>query len=150
MFYHSIPFNNIPLVIDQHNLTAKTVNAYIVYDLENCSKLLFRNFIFKHYLFCATNIGKNSDKVLVMALLEMLQFLMLIIVHRSSEEKFSINFSEAKTGFCLSLHYNGDNSYFFDNGKRQIIKMSNKFDSEKCQVTKNIFKRKCVYFFSRL
>ena len=66
------------------------------------------------------------------------------------EEKFSINFSEAKTGFCLSLHYNGDNSYFFDNGKRQIVKMSNKFDSEKCQVTKNIFKRKCVYFFSRL
>ena len=33
------------------------------------------------------------------------------------EEKFSINFSEAKTGFCLSLHYNGDNSYFLIMGK---------------------------------
>ena len=30
----------------------------------------------------------------------------------SSEKKFSINFSKAKTKLCLSLHYNGDNSYF--------------------------------------
>ena len=26
------------------------------------------------------------------------------------EKKFGINFSKAKTRFCLSLHYNGDNS----------------------------------------
>ena len=35
----------------------------------------------------------------------------------SSEKKFSINFSKANTKFCLSLHYNADNSYVFDNGK---------------------------------
>ena len=31
----------------------------------------------------------------------------------AAENKFSINFTEAKTKFCLSLHYNGGNSYFF-------------------------------------
>ena len=34
-----------------------------------------------------------------------------------SETKFSINFSKAKTKFGLSLHYKGDNSYLFVNGK---------------------------------
>ena len=31
----------------------------------------------------------------------------------SPEKKFSINFSEANTKVCLSLHYNADNSYLF-------------------------------------
>ena len=34
--------------------------------------------------------------------------------------KFTINFSKAKTKFCLSLHYNGDNSYLFVNGKEPL------------------------------
>ena len=33
------------------------------------------------------------------------------------KKKFSINFTKANTKFCLSLHYNGDNSYLFVNGK---------------------------------
>ena len=42
---------------------------------------------------------------------------------------FSINFSKAKTKFCLSLHDYGDNSDLFFNGKgsissKQIIKLS--------------------------
>ena len=35
----------------------------------------------------------------------------------SAEKIFSINFSKATTKFCLSLHYNDDNSYLFVNGK---------------------------------
>ena len=31
----------------------------------------------------------------------------------SSEKRFSINFSTANTKFCLSFHYNSDNSYLF-------------------------------------
>ena len=31
----------------------------------------------------------------------------------SAEKTFCINFSKASLKFCLSLHYNGDNSYFF-------------------------------------
>ena len=33
------------------------------------------------------------------------------------EKNFSINFSKARSKFCFSLHYNGDNKYLFLNGK---------------------------------
>ena len=33
------------------------------------------------------------------------------------KKKFEINFSKANTKFCLSLHYNPDNSYLFVNNK---------------------------------
>ena len=36
------------------------------------------------------------------------------------EKKFSINFSKANKKFCLSLHYNADNSYFFVNEKKSL------------------------------
>ena len=31
----------------------------------------------------------------------------------AAEKKFGINFSKAKTNFCLSMHYNGDNDCMF-------------------------------------
>ena len=31
---------------------------------------------------------------------------------------YSINFTKADTTFCLSLHYNGGNSYMFVNGTK--------------------------------
>ena len=42
------------------------------------------------------------------------------------EIKFSINFSEANTNFCLSLHYDADNSYLFVNGKKVFKFKANK------------------------
>ena len=33
-----------------------------------------------------------------------------------AEKLYSINFTENNKKFCLSLHYNGDNSYLFVNG----------------------------------
>ena len=43
------------------------------------------------------------------------------------QKKININFSKAKTKFCLSLHYNADNSYLFVNGKEIYkFKTSNK------------------------
>ena len=47
----------------------------------------------------------------------------------SSQKKLSINFSEAKTKLRLRLLYNGDNNYFFVDGKtslslKPIIRMS--------------------------
>ena len=39
----------------------------------------------------------------------------------SAEKLYSINFTKKKTKFCLSLHYNGANSYLFVNGT-EIIK----------------------------
>ena len=36
----------------------------------------------------------------------------------AAEKKFRINFSKAKTKFCLSLHYNGDNRSLCVNYKK--------------------------------
>ena len=38
----------------------------------------------------------------------------------SPEETFNISFTKPKTNFCLSLHYNGNNSYLFVNGKETL------------------------------
>ena len=46
----------------------------------------------------------------------------------TAEKLYSINFTKEKTKFCLSLHYNGANSYLFVNGT-EIIKFNAK-DSE--------------------
>ena len=46
----------------------------------------------------------------------------------STEKMYSINFTKENTKFCLSLHYNGADSYLFVNGK-EIHKFTAK-DSE--------------------
>ena len=46
----------------------------------------------------------------------------------TAEKMYSINFAVTKKKFCLSLHYNGANSYLFVNGTK-IIKFKTK-DSE--------------------
>ena len=43
----------------------------------------------------------------------------------TAEKMYSINFSKNNTKFCLSLHYNGANSYLFVNGT-EIIKFKAK------------------------
>ena len=54
----------------------------------------------------------------------------------SPEKKFSINFTKSNTKFCLSWHYNADNSYLFVNGKEIFkFKADNKnvnFPSQFC------------------
>ena len=46
----------------------------------------------------------------------------------SVEKLYSISFTKVNTKFCLSLHYNGENSYLFVNGT-EIIRFKAK-DSE--------------------
>ena len=46
----------------------------------------------------------------------------------NAEKMYSVNFTVARKKFCLSLHYNGANSYLFVNGT-EIIKLKAK-DSE--------------------
>ena len=46
----------------------------------------------------------------------------------SAKKMYSLNFTVTEKKFCLSLHYNGANSYFFVNGT-EIIKFKVK-DSE--------------------
>ena len=42
---------------------------------------------------------------------------------RSPEKNLSMNFTKANTKFCFRLHYNGDNSYLYVNGKEIFIKI---------------------------
>ena len=39
---------------------------------------------------------------------------------------YSVNFTKQHTKFCLSLHYNGENSYLFVSGT-EIIKFGGKY-----------------------
>ena len=41
------------------------------------------------------------------------------------KKTYSINFTKSRVRFCLSLHYNGDNSYLFVNGA-EIFKLKAK------------------------
>ena len=38
----------------------------------------------------------------------------------TAEKMYSINFTVTKNKFCLSLHYNGANSYLFGNGEKSV------------------------------
>ena len=47
-----------------------------------------------------------------------------------ADKTFSPNFTVDNKKFCLSLHYNGDNSYLFVNGKEAI-----KFKAKNSEIT---------------
>ena len=46
----------------------------------------------------------------------------------TAEKIYSINFTETKNKFCLSLHYNGANSYLFVNGT-EIVKLKAQYSN---------------------
>ena len=77
----------------------------------------------------------------------------VIIPNIYAEKLFHNNFTEFGLKFILSLHYNGDNSYLFANG-RQELKFKAKDDqiiNEKlCQIQKNWVIRKYLRFYCRL
>ena len=50
-----------------------------------------------------------------------------------AEKMYSVNFSATKIRLCLSLHYNGGNSYLFVNGKEMI-----KFKAKNSEIVGNI------------
>ena len=51
----------------------------------------------------------------------------------NAEKMYSINFSATARRFCLSLHYNGGNSYLFVNGTEMI-----KFKAKDSELTSTI------------
>ena len=57
-----IKYEKYPLVVEQDNCLTKTVNIYIVYDLDGWPKILFKTFTTTNCLFDGTSIVKNSDK----------------------------------------------------------------------------------------
>ena len=59
-----------------------------------------------------------------------------MVVLALQKKKFGINFCKTNTNFCLSLHYNHDNSYF--------LLMENKSTSLKPIITLLTFQLSCV------
>ena len=57
-----IKLDKDPLVVEQNNYLTKTVNVYIVYDLDAWPRNATNYFRFNNCLIGATNIVKNSDK----------------------------------------------------------------------------------------
>ena len=57
-----LQFNNNFLVVELSNYTARTVNVYIVPDLDYWPKIQRRNFTSKDFLFGVTNIVTNNNK----------------------------------------------------------------------------------------
>ena len=51
----------------------------------------------------------------------------------TEEAQYSINFSRSNTKFCLSLHYNGSNSFLFVNATKIY-----KFKTKDSEIKKNI------------
>ena len=51
----------------------------------------------------------------------------------TEEDQYSINFSRSNTKFCLSLHYNGSNSFLFVNATKIY-----KFKTKDSEIKKNI------------
>ena len=49
------------MAVEHKNYVSKTVNAYIVYDLDVSPKIILRNSTLKNCLFAAFNIGKDDD-----------------------------------------------------------------------------------------
>ena len=64
----------------------------------------------------------------------------------TAEKMYSINFTVTNKNFCLSLHYNGTNSYLFVNGKEIYKKMKDK----KIKKKKTIRKRLDLMFMSMI
>ena len=57
-----IKFDKDPLAVEQNNYLTKTLNVYIVCELNAWPKNPTTNFKFKNFLIGATNVVKNSDK----------------------------------------------------------------------------------------
>ena len=57
-----IRFDEDPLAIAKSNYLTKSVNVYIVYNLDAWPRNPTNKFKFKNFLFGATNIVKDSDQ----------------------------------------------------------------------------------------
>ena len=137
-----IRFEKDRLAVEQNNYLTKFLNVYKVYDFYAWPRNPNNNFKYKNFLFGSTSIVKNSDKekyvyscfglILDSAgswdldnctawnVFSSLGKCPTFGVNGSfgpPKEKFSINFSKSNKLFCLSLHYNADNSCLFVNAK---------------------------------
>ena len=63
----------------------------------------------------STHVANRANNILVLGK-DFMQGIYNTTIY--AEKVYSINFSATRTRLCLTLHYNGDNSYLFVNGKK--------------------------------
>ena len=88
----------------------------------------FGNGFGRNYIILGTDVStsvhpNNKTKNILVLGKDLVQGLYNTTIY--AERLYSINFTENSKRFCLSLHYNGDNSYLFVNGT-EIIKFKAK------------------------
>ena len=95
--------NNVLTSSNDHVINKNVVNIYIVYKLDPLASTRDKSFTIQNALFGAMQITKNAtdnSKTIY------------------AEKNFYRNFTDFGKKFILSLHYNGDNSYLFVNGRQ--------------------------------
>ena len=130
-----LKFNGSCLIQDQITYTPQTtVNIYIVYEitkkshnpaLENClfgSVKLIKNSDIDKYKYSGYGIGFDRRGIFCNFFVNFVNVLGKDVIQgldnttTYTEKMYSITFTKTNTKFCLSLHYNGSNSYLFVNG----------------------------------
>ena len=94
----------------------KVVNIYVVYELAASSSHIndstIKNCLFGADMSSSININNKKKYILVLGRGPTQE----LEITLTAEKMFSIKFTVARKKFCLSLHYNGANSYLFVNG----------------------------------
>ena len=130
-FWHSIKIHEYrigikldkdPLAIEQNYYLAKIVNGYIIYDLDSASvgSWSFDNDFAGNALISGADNSSSShsdNRKNDCLILGQDPTYGISGSFRLPDKKINISFTKANTKFCLSLHYNADNSYLFVNGK---------------------------------
>ena len=62
--------------------------------------------------------ANNKTKNVLVLCQDFIQKIVDIAIY--AEKMYSPNFTVSNKTFCLSLHYNGDNTYLFVNGKQVV------------------------------
>ena len=114
-----------PLVVEQNNYAPRTVNVYIVYELDYWPRVQLRNFTLKNCLSGVTNIVENSDREKYMHSGYGLAF----------DGKGSWSFNDDFTWNVITFEVDSSQSSYTDNpendflilGKRYILHTNNSF-----------------------
>ena len=86
------------------------INIYCVYKLDPIASSRDTTFTIQNALFGAMQITKNTDT----------SKYAICIYYAICRKMFYRNFTDPGKKFMLSLHYNGNNSYLFVNGRHEL------------------------------
>ena len=134
--------NNVLTSNNIHVINKNVINIYCVYKLDPIASSRDTTFTIQNALFGAMQITKNADNsknsykgygiyIMGSGLTQGIHDITLY-----AEKNFYRNFTDLGKKFMLSLHYNGDDSYLFVNGRQEL-----KF---KCKTDQLVKEKLCI------